>query len=174
GPVLGSIVYWYCGWVFLTGALDELRAHEPGMMTLVALAISAAYFYSLAVTFGLVEGMPFYWELATLVTIMLLGHWLEMRAVGSAQSALQALARLLPDMAERIVGDRTEEVPVSALRPGDLVLVRPGSRIPADGQVEDGRSQVDESLLTGESRPVHKEPGSPVIGGSVNGSGSLR
>ena len=176
-PVLGSVIYWYGGWAFLTGAVAELRARRPGMMTLVSLAITTAYAYSLAVTFGLVAGMPFYWELATLVTIMLLGHWLELRAVGSAQSALNELARLLPDTAERVAdpaAGRTERVPVAALRPGDLVLVRPGARIPADGAVEDGRSQVDESLLTGESRPVDKGPGDEVIAGAVNGAGSLR
>lgn len=180
-PLLASIIYWYCGWVFLTGAVDELRARLPGMMTLVALAISTAYFYSLAITFGLVDGMSFYWELATLVTIMLLGHWMEMRAVGSAQSALNELARLLPDMAERLVdatdassAPATEQVPVSALTVGDLVLVRPGAAIPADGEVVGGDSQVNESMLTGESRPVHKHPGDEVIGGTVNGSGALR
>ncbi|HEX8229562.1 MAG TPA: heavy metal translocating P-type ATPase [Chloroflexia bacterium] len=172
--VLGSIIFWYGGWVFLTGAVDELRQRAPGMMTLVALAISTAYFYSLAVTFGLVEGMPFYWELATLVTIMLLGHWMEMRAVGSAQSALNELAKLLPDTAERIVGDHTERVPASALVVGDLVLVRPGAQVPADGLVEEGQSQVNESMITGESRPVDKVRGSEVIAGTVNGSGSLR
>jgi Cu2+-exporting ATPase len=118
--------------------------------------------------------MPFYWELATLVTIMLLGHWLELRAVGSAQSALQELARLLPDTAERVLDGHTEEVPVANLRAGDLVLVRPGARIPADGAVEDGHSDVDESMVTGESRPVAKGPGAAVIGGTVNASGSLR
>jgi Cu2+-exporting ATPase len=173
-PVLGSVIYWYGGWVFLTGAIDELRTRRPGMMTLVALAISTAYFYSLAVTFGLVAGMAFYWELATLVTIMLLGHWLELRAVGSAQSALAELARLLPDVAERIVGDRTERVSVAHLTTGDRVLVRPGARVPADGTVEDGRSQVDESMITGESRPVNKAPGADVVAGTVNASGSLR
>ncbi|MDP9372754.1 MAG: metal-transporting ATPase, partial [Chloroflexota bacterium] len=173
-PVLASVIYWYGGWVFLTGAVAELRARQPGMMTLVALAITTAYFYSLAVTFGLVAGMPFYWELATLVTIMLLGHWLEMRAVGSAQSALRELAKLLPDMAERITNGGTERVAVSDLRAGDLVLVRPGARVPADGAVEEGRSQLDESMITGESRPVDKAPGAEVIAGTVNGSGSLR
>jgi Cu2+-exporting ATPase len=198
-PILASIIYWYCGWVFLTGAVEEVRARLPGMMTLVALAISTAYFYSLAITFGLVAGMSFYWELATLVTIMLLGHWMEMRAVGSAQSALHELAKLLPDMAERIVETAasasapgastasaastastastapvTEQVPISALRVGDLVLVRPGTSIPADGEVGEGDSQVNESMLTGESRPVHKHPGDEVIGGTVNGSGALR
>jgi len=173
-PVLASVIYWYCGWVFLTGAMSELRSARPGMMTLVALALTTAYVYSLAITFGVVGGMPFYWELATLVTIMLLGHWLEMRAVGSAQSALKELARLLPDIAERVVDGRTEEVLVADLRPDDLVLVRPGAQVPADGTVEEGKSDVDESMVTGESRPVSKEPGAGVIGGTVNGSGSLR
>jgi Cu2+-exporting ATPase len=145
------------------------------MMTLVALAISTAYFYSLAVTFGLLRGMPFYWELATLVTIMLLGHWMEMRAVGSAQSALHELAKLLPDMAERIAPDgSTSRVAVSELQAEDLVLVRPGAQIPADGRVEEGRSQINESMITGESRPVDKQPGDEVIAGTVNSTGSLR
>jgi P-type Cu2+ transporter len=174
GLILGSIIYWYGGWVFLTGAIAEIRNRAPGMMTLVALAITTAYAYSVAITLGVVQGMDFYWELATLVTIMLLGHWMEMRAVGSAQSALNELAKLLPDRAERIVGDRTEQVAVTDLREGDLVLVRPGSSVPADGSVEDGDSQVNESMITGESRPVHKRVGDGVIGGTVNGSGSLR
>ncbi len=174
-PILASIVYWYCGWVFLSGAIDELRARRPGMMTLVALAISTAYFYSLAVTFGLLRGMPFYWELATLVTIMLLGHWMEMRAVGSAQSALHELAKLLPDMAERIAPDgSTSRVAVGELQAEDLVLVRPGAQIPADGRVEEGRSQINESMITGESRLVDKQPGDEVIAGTVNSTGSLR
>lgn len=173
-PLLASIVYWYGGWVFLRGAFDELRALRPGMMTLVALAISTAYFYSLAITSGLLQGMPFYWELATLTTIMLLGHWMEMRAVGSAQSALKELAKLLPDMAERMKSDGTlEQVPVSELREGDLLLVRPGAQVPADAQVEDGKSQVNESMITGESRPVGKQAGDEVIAGTVNGNGSL-
>jgi Cu2+-exporting ATPase len=133
-----------------------------------------------ATTLGLVDGMPLYWELATLVTIMLLGHWMEMRAVGSAQSALNELAKLLPDTAERITGgtggsgENIERVPVSALREGDLVLIRPGSRVPVDGIVEEGSSQADESMITGESRPVDKAPGNEIIAGTVNGSGSLR
>ena len=172
--VLSSVIYWYGGWVFLSSAVGELRSRAPGMMALVALAISTAYFYSVAATFGLVEGMDFYWELATLVTIMLLGHWMEMRAVGSAQSALNELAKLLPDTAERISDGRTEEVPVHALRDDDLVLVRPGASVPADGQVADGESQVNEAMITGESRPVHKRAGDEVIAGTVNGSGSLR
>lgn len=173
-PVLASVLYWYCGWVFLSGAVAEIRARRPGMMTLVALAISTAYFYSLAITFGLASGMPFYWELATLVAIMLLGHWMEMRAVGSAQSALNELAKLLPDQAERLVGDATETIALGDLREGDLVLVRPGGRIPADGRVETGDSHINESMLTGESRPIRKGAGDAVIAGSVNGSGSLR
>ena len=173
-PLLASVIFWYAGWIFLSGAVQELREHEPGMMTLVALAITSGYVYSLAVSLGWLSGMPFYWELATLVTIMLLGHWMEMRAIGGAQSALNELAKLLPDRAERINGERIEEVPVDALRPGDLVLVRPGARVPTDGVVLDGRSQVDESMITGESRPVDKAPGAPTIGGTVNGSGSLR
>ena len=173
-PVLGSISYWYGGWVFLSGAVADLRAARPGMMTLVALAITTAYSYSLAITAGLVEGMPFYWELATLVTIMLLGHWLELRAVGSAQNALNELAKLLPDTAERIVDGNTETVPVSALATGDLVLVRPGAQAPADGMVEEGQSEVNESMITGESRPVQKAPGDNLIAGTVNGNGALR
>ncbi|HEU5349221.1 MAG TPA: copper-translocating P-type ATPase [Ktedonobacterales bacterium] len=173
-PVLASVIYWYCGWVFLAGAVADLRARLPGMMTLVALAISTAYFYSLAITFGLVDGMSFYWELATLVTIMLLGHWMELRAVDSAQNALKELAKLLPDTAERIVDGRIEQVPVAALRDGDLVLIRPGASIPADGEIVEGKSNVNESMMTGESRPVRKDVGAEVIGGTVNGSGSLR
>lgn len=174
-PILASIVYWYGGWVFLRGAIDELRALQPGMMTLVALAISTAYFYSLALTFGLLSGMPFYWELATLTTIMLFGHWMEMRAIGSAQSALNELAKLLPDMAERLAPDGSiQRLPVSELREGDLVLVRPGAQIPADARVEEGKSQVNESMITGESRPVDKHPGDEVIAGTVNGTGAMR
>jgi Cu2+-exporting ATPase len=174
GLILGSIIFWYGGWVFLSGAAGELRARQPGMMTLVALAITTAYAYSVAITLGVIEGMDFYWELATLVTIMLLGHWMEMRAVGSAQSALNELAKLLPDTAERIVDGRTETVAVGALRAGDLVLVRPGASVPADGLVQEGDSRVNEAMITGESRPTHKRPGDQVIAGTVNGSGSLR
>jgi Cu2+-exporting ATPase len=172
--VLGSVIYFYGGRVFLAGAVDELRGGRPGMMTLVSMAITVAYLYSVAVTVGLVGGMPFYWELASLVTIMLLGHWMEMRAVGSAQSALNELAKLLPDTAERLVDGGSEIVPVTALRDGDLVLVRPGASVPADGAVEQGAGHVNEAMITGESRPVRKEPGAQVLGGTVNGDGSLR
>lgn len=173
-PVLSSVIFWWGGWVFLKGAADELASRRPGMMTLVAMAISTAYGYSIAIDLGLVEGMSFYWEMATLVVIMLLGHWMEMRAIGSAQSALNELAKLLPDTAERIIEGRTEQIPVNALQLNDLVLVRPGAQVPADGQVEEGDSQVNESMITGESRPVDKHPGAEVIAGTVNGSGSLR
>src|SRR5919108_732106 len=171
--VLATAIYLYGGSVFLRSATHEIKARLPGMMTLVSVGITAAYLYSVATTFW-VEGEGFYWELATLVDIMLLGHWIEMRAVGRAEGALSELAKLLPDTAERINGDRTEEVAVSELRQGDVVLVRPGGRIPADGEVVDGESDVDESSFTGESRPVGKRPGAHAIAGTVNGSGALR
>ncbi|MDX1492861.1 MAG: heavy metal translocating P-type ATPase [Longimicrobiales bacterium] len=169
----GTAVFLYGGLVFLKGALRELKDRLPGMMTLISLAIAVAFLYSAAVTFGW-EGEALWWELATLVTIMVLGHWIEMRSIGQAQGALKELAKLLPDMAVRVTGDGTEEVPVSELRDGDIVLVRPGAAIPADGVVTEGRSAVNESMLTGESKPVDKEAGSEVVAGTVNGSGSLR
>ena len=173
-PVLfGSAVFLYGGLVFLRGALGELKARLPGMMTLISLAITVAFLYSIAVTLGW-EGEPLWWELATLVTIMLLGHWIEMRSIGQAQGALKELAKLLPDMAVRITADGTEDVPVSDLRDGDLVLIRPGAGVPADGVVTEGRTAVDESMLTGESKPVEKDIGSEVVAGTINGSGSLR
>ena len=171
--VFGSLVFVYGGWVFVKGARGELADRRPGMMTLIALAISVAFAFSLAVTFGF-PGMDLWWELATLVTIMVLGHWIEMRSIVQAQGALKELARLLPDTAVRIVGDRTEEVAASDLREGDLMLVRPGAGIPADGVVRDGTSDVNESMITGESRPVPKARDARVIAGTVNGSGSLR
>jgi Cu2+-exporting ATPase len=171
--VLATAIYVYGGSVFIRSAGHELRARLPGMMTLVSVGISAAYLYSVATTFW-VEGEGFYWELATLVDIMLLGHWIEMRAVGRAQGALSELAKLLPDTAERVAGDRTEEVPVSAIEAGDVVLVRPGGRIPVDGEVIDGESEMNESMITGESRPVGKRAGDQVVAGTVNGSGALR
>jgi P-type Cu2+ transporter len=173
-PVFGAIVFFYGGWVFIEGAWRELRARLPGMMTLISLAITVAFLYSLAVTLGL-TGHPLWWELATLVTIMLLGHWIEMRSISQAQGALKELAKLLPDVALRITeGDRTEEVRVDALRVDDLVLIRPGASVPADGIVISGKSSVNESMITGESRFVDKTEGSEVIGGTVNGQGSLR
>jgi len=172
-PVFGTAVFVYGGWVFIEGAIRELRVRLPGMMTLIALAISVAFVFSAAVTLGY-PGMPLWEELSTLVTIMLLGHWVEMRSIAQAQGALKELAKLLPDTAVRIVADRTEEVPVSDLRDGDVVLVRPGANIPADGVVQQGESEVNESMITGESRPVHKMARSKAIAGTVNGSGSLR
>jgi len=171
--VFGTLVFAYGGWVFIKGAAQELADRLPGMMTLISLAISVAFVFSLAVTFGF-PGMDLWWELATLVTIMVLGHWIEMRSISQAQGALKELARLLPDTAVRIVGDRTEEVPAASLREGDVVLVRPGASVPADGIVRDGASDVNESMITGESRPVAKAAGTPVIAGTVNGTGSLR
>ena len=169
----GIAVFVYGGWVFLKGAMRELRDRLPGMMTLIALAISVAFVFSVVVALGY-PGMPLWEELSTLVTIMLLGHWIEMRSINQAQGALQELAKLLPDTALRLRGDSTEEVPVSDLREGDLLLVRPGAKIPADGLVREGESEVNESMITGESRPVHKTAESKVIAGTVNGSGSLR
>jgi Cu2+-exporting ATPase len=171
--VFGTAVYLYGGWVFVAGAVRELRHQLPGMMTLIALAISVAFFFSVAVTLGY-PGDALWWELATLVTIMLLGHWVEMRSIAQASGALRELAKLLPSTAQRLDGERIEEVPISALEAGDVVLVRPGASVPADGVVREGKSDVNESMLTGESAPVEKAPGARVIAGTVNGAGSLR
>jgi Cu2+-exporting ATPase len=171
--VFGTAVFFVGGWVFLQGAWRELTDRQPGMMTLIALAISVAFVYSVAVTLG-ASGMPLWWELSSLVTIMLLGHWMEMRSISQASGAVGELAKLLPDMATRVADGYTEEVPVSQLREADVVLVRPGSAIPADGIVREGRSTVNESMITGESRPIAKDVGAEVIAGTVNGDGSLR
>jgi len=172
-PVFGTAVFLYGGLVFLQGAWRELRARLPGMMTLIALAISVAFLFSAAVTLGY-PGMPLWEELATLVTIMLLGHWIEMRSVTQAQGALQELAKLLPNVAFRVQGDEVVEVPIGSLTVGDAVLVRPGASVPADGTVVEGESEVNESMITGESRPMKKSQGERVIAGTVNGAGSLR
>jgi P-type Cu2+ transporter len=172
-PALGTAVFFYGGWVFVQGAWRELRARLPGMMTLIALAISVAFLFSAAVTLGY-PGMPLWEELATLVTIMLLGHWIEMRSISQAQGALGELAKLLPNTASRLRGEQTEEVPISELREGDLILVRPGASIPADGEVVEGSSDVNEAMITGESQPVRKKAGDQGIAGTVNGAGSLR
>jgi len=172
-PVLGTIVFFYGGWVFLSGGWDELKSRQPGMMLLISLAIVVAFVASAATTFGWLD-LEFWWELALLVTIMLLGHWLEMRAIGQAQGALSALAALLPDEAERIVDGGTETVPVSALALDDVLLVRPGSSVPADGQIVDGQAEVDESMITGESRPVEKARGDKVVAGTVVAGSSIR
>ncbi len=171
--LFGTAVFLYGGIPFLRGAVGELRARLPGMMTLIALAITVAFVFSAAVTLGF-RGMPLWEELATLVTIMLLGHWIEMRSISQAQGALKELAKLLPDTAVRVVSDRTEEVSIDQLLAGDIVLVRPGASIPADGVVRDGTSAVNESMITGESRPVEKAPSTKVVAGTVNGTGSLR
>lgn len=171
--VLSSIIFFYGGSVFITSAYRELRAKLPGMMTLIALAISVAYFYSLAITF-LGGKDTLFWELATLITIMLLGHWIEMRAVSGAQSALKELSKLLPDTAEVMRNGKVEVISLSELKKGDLVLVKPGGRIPADGMVKEGISDVDESIATGESKPVSKKEGDEVIAGTTNGDGSLK
>jgi Cu2+-exporting ATPase len=171
--IFGSAVFVYGGWPFLDGAIRELKDRLPGMMTLIALAITVAFVFSAAVTLGF-PGMPLWEELATLVVIMLLGHWIEMRSITQAQGALRELAKLLPDRATRLSGDAMEDVPVSRLRNGDLLLIRPGGRVPADGIVREGTSEIDESMLTGESRLVGKDSGDRVIAGTVNTTGSLR
>lgn len=172
--LFGTIVFFYGGWIFLEGAVREVRDRLPGMMTLIGLAIAAAFVYSAAVTLGL-GGHALWWELATLVTIMLLGHWIEMRSIFQAQGALKELAKLLPDKALRLAGeDRTEEVTVDQLKDGDLVLIRPGASVPADGVVRSGKSSINESMITGESRLVVKKEGDRVIAGTVNEQGSLR
>lgn len=172
--IFSLIVFGYGGVPFLQMAVPEFQERKPGMMTLISLAISVAFIYSVAAQFiNLGEG--FFWELVTLIDIMLLGHWLEMRSVRQASGALNELAKLMPDTGERIRdGDSTETVPVSDLRNGDLVLVRPGASIPADGEVVDGHSNVSEAMITGESKPVHKMAGAKVIAGTINGDGSLR
>ena len=172
-PALGTIIFFYGGIVFLKGAAKEIKARLPGMMSLISLAISVAFFFSLAVTLGY-EGMDLWWELATLVTIMLLGHWIEMKSVMQASGALRALAGLLPDKALRITNGATEQVPVNMLSDGDVLLIRPGANVPADGLVIAGDSSVDEALVTGESKPISKKRGDKVIAGSFNAQGSLR
>jgi Cu2+-exporting ATPase len=171
--ILGSIVFAYGGLAFIRGARDELTDRQPGMMTLISLAIVVAFVTSWAGTLGLFE-VEIWWELATLITVMLLGHWVEMRSIAQARGALAALAELLPDTAERVTPGGSELVPLALLAVDDVVLVRPGARIPVDGTVIDGSADVDESIITGESRPVPKEPGSAVIAGSVASGGSLR
>src|SRR5215211_5875055 len=172
-PVLGTIVFLYGGRVFLEGGWAELKARQPGMMLLISLALVVAFVASLASSLGFFD-LEFWWELALLVTIMLLGHWLEMRAIGQAQGALGALAALLPDEAERVTAEGTETVPLAALRVGDVVLVRPGARVPADGVIVDGSAELDESMITGESRPVDKGVGDRVVAGTVVAGSAIR
>jgi Cu2+-exporting ATPase len=171
--ILGTIILVYGGRVFIKGAWPELSAHQPGMMSLISLALVVAFIASVAATLGFFE-VDVWWELSTLITVMLLGHWLEMNATAQARGALDAIAALLPDSAERITETGIEKVPLAELRIGDIVLVRPGSRVPADGTVLQGMADVDESLITGESRTIPKAPGAAVVGGTVAEGGSLR
>lgn len=171
--ILSSVIFFYGGYPFLKGLFDELRSRKPGMMTLIAVAIATAYVYSSAVVLGL-SGKIFFWELVTLVDIMLLGHWIEMKSVMGASKALEELARLMPSDAHKVMQDGSaQDVPLGELSVGDNVLVKPGEKVPADGEVLDGNSSVNEAMLTGESKPVSKKAGSKVIGGAVNGEGSL-
>jgi Cu2+-exporting ATPase len=170
---LSSVVFFYGGWPFLKGIYAEVRGGRPGMMTLISIAITTAYVYSSAVVFGL-EGVIFFWELATLIDVMLVGHWIEMRSVMGASKALEELARLMPSEAHRVEPDgRVVDVPIEDLRHGDRILVKPGEKVPADGAVVEGQTSVNESMLTGESVPVSKREGAEVIGGSINGEGSI-
>ncbi len=170
---LSSVIFFYGGWPFLKGMFSELRKKTPGMMTLIALAVSVAYVYSASVVFGL-EGKVFFWELATLIDIMLLGHWIEMKSVMGASRALEELARLMPSEAHKVLPDgNVVDVPIDQLRPGDRVLIKPGEKVPADGVVIEGETSVNESMLTGESKPVFKNKGQKLIGGSINGEGSV-
>jgi Cu2+-exporting ATPase len=174
GPVLGTIVFLWPGWPFLSGGVAEARARQPGMMLLIGMAITVAYVASMATSLDWFD-LEFWWELAALITIMLLGHWQEMKALDQAQSALAALAELLPDQAERVGADGGSElVPLDALHPGDIVLVRAGGRVPADGDITEGEAELDESMVTGESRPVAKGPGERVVAGTVSTDSSIR
>ncbi len=173
-PLLSTVIFFYGGWVFIQGAVRELRNRLPGMMTLISLAIAVAFLFSWVVLLGLVQAEALWWELATLITIMLLGHWMEMRSVAQAQGALQEIEKLLPDTATRITDKGEEQVSVHDLQKGDRILVRPGENIPADGIIQKGESDVDESILTGESRLVTKQVDDEVIAGTRNGDGSLQ
>ncbi|MGO1712448.1 MAG: heavy metal translocating P-type ATPase [Senegalia sp. (in: firmicutes)] len=169
---LSTFIYFYGGWPFLTGLKDELKEKKPGMMTLIAMAISVAYLYSAATVFGL-EGNDFFWELATLIDIMLLGHWIEMRSVLSASNALDKLAELMPNTAHLFKDGDVVDADISELKSEDKILIKPGEKIPADGIIVKGSSYINESMLTGESKPVKKDEGDKLIGGSINGDGSL-
>ena len=171
--ILSSFIFFYGGWPFLKGLWDEVRKSAIGMMTLIGVAISVAWAYSTAVVLGL-EGMDFYWEMATLIVIMLLGHWMEMKSISQASKSLDLLVKMMPSEAYLVKGDDIVKVMVSEISPGDIVLVKPGEKIPVDGKVIEGETHIDESMLTGESKPVKKVKGEKVIGGSVNGNGSLK
>src|ERR687891_226662 len=174
GPTLGSFVFWWGGWPFLAGGLAEVRDRQPGMMLLISMAITVAYVASMATSLDWLD-LEFWWELAALVTIMLLGHWQEMKAIGQARGALAALAELLPDEAERVGDDGTIEiVSLADLGLGDVVLVRSGARVPADGEIVEGEAELDESMITGESRPVAKAKGDMVVTGTVSTDSAIR
>ncbi|WP_207509740.1 copper-translocating P-type ATPase [Telluribacter humicola] len=170
---LSTIIYFYGGWPFLTGMVQEVRKGAPGMMTLIGVAITVAYVYSSATVFGL-EGMDFFWELATLILVMLLGHWIEMKSVLGASKALELLVSMMPSQAHVIRNGQTVQIPIEELQKGDLILVKPGEKVPADGLVVEGESHLNESMLTGESKPVQKQKDDKVIGGSINGNGSIQ
>jgi Cu2+-exporting ATPase len=170
---LASIIFFYGGLPFLKGLVEELKKKTPGMMTLIAIAISAAYFYSVAVIFGF-TGKTFFWELATLIDVMLLGHWLEMKSILGASKALEALAALMPNEANLVHGDHIIKVKISELKQDDIILIKPGEKAPADGIIVDGESNLNESMLTGESKPVRKSIDEEVIGGAINGSGAIK
>jgi len=171
--VFASVVYFYGGWPFITGAMDEIRKRAPGMMTLIGTAISVAFFYS-AATVVIIGGKDFFWELATLIDVMLLGHWIEAKSVLGASRALEELVKVMPTTAHMVRNGEISDVPVSELKVGDVVLTRPGEKIPSDGEVIEGESFVNEALLTGESKPIHKRQGDEVIGGAINAEGSLK
>lgn len=171
-PILSIVIYFYGGWVFVKGAWREIKG-KIGMMTLISLAITVAFVYSLAVTLGL-EGEPFFWELVTLIDVMLLGHWIEMASVQGASRALEQLAKLMPTVAHRLVEGQIDDVPLNQIREGDLILIRPGEQVPIDGVVVEGASSANEAFLTGESRPVNKKEGDEVVTGAVNGEGALK
>ncbi|MES1225176.1 MAG: heavy metal translocating P-type ATPase, partial [Bacteroidota bacterium] len=170
---LSSIVFFYGGWPFLKGLVGEIRVKNPGMMTLIGFAISVAYIYSVAIVFGL-KGMDFFWELATLILIMLLGHWIEMKSVAGASRELELLVQLMPDDAHLLDGEKVTDVKTETLKESDIILIKPGEKVAADGVIADGESYLNESMLTGESKPVEKRQGDKVIAGSINGNGSIK
>ncbi len=171
--VLSSVVYFYGGWPFIKGFIKEIKKRSPGMMTLIFMAISVAYFYSSATVFGL-KGVDFFWELATLIAIMLLGHWIEMKSVLGASKALQLLVSMMPAEAHKVEGDKIVDIKLEALQKGDTILIKSGEKVPADGVIIEGASYINESMLTGESKPVKKDIDDKVIGGSINGNGSIK
>jgi Cu2+-exporting ATPase len=170
---LSTIVFFYGGWPFLKGLVDETKAKNPGMMFLIGFAITVAYAYSVAVVFGL-QGMDFFWELATLIVIMLLGHWIEMRSVAGASRELELLVQLMPAEAHKLNGDQVEEVKTASLKEGDIIMIKPGEKVAADGIITEGESYLNESMLTGESKPIQKIKGEKVIAGAINGNGSIK